>query len=43
MELSYTQNMEDYDISLAFAGQRTGTYIHMGAGHPIADSVLFWF
>jgi FkbM family methyltransferase len=43
MELSYTQNMEDYHLSLAFAGQSTGFYIDIGAGHPIADNVSFWF
>jgi FkbM family methyltransferase len=43
MELSYTQNMEDYHLSLAFAGQRTGVYIDVGAGHPVADNVSFWF
>jgi len=43
MELSYTQNMEDYHLSLAFAGQKSGTYIDIGAGHPVADNVSFWF
>src|SRR5205823_8407079 len=43
MDLSYTQNLEDYHLSLAFAGQPTGTYIDIGAGHPIADNVSFWF
>jgi FkbM family methyltransferase len=43
MELSYTQNMEDYHLSLAFAGQKTGTYIDIGGGHPVADNVSFWF
>jgi FkbM family methyltransferase len=43
MELSYTQNLEDYHLSLAFAGQKTGIYVDIGAGHPIADSVSFWF
>jgi FkbM family methyltransferase len=43
MELSYTQNMEDYHLSLAFAGQASGTYIDVGGGHPIADNVSFWF
>jgi FkbM family methyltransferase len=43
MELSYSQNLEDYHLSLAFAGQTTGTYIDIGAGHPIADKVSFWF
>jgi len=43
MELSYTQNLEDYHLSLAFAGQKSGTYIDVGAGHPVADNVSFWF
>jgi FkbM family methyltransferase len=43
MELSYTQNMEDYHLSLAFAGQASGTYIDIGGGHPVADNVSFWF
>jgi FkbM family methyltransferase len=43
MELSYTQNLEDYHLSLAFSGQATGTYIDIGGGHPIADNVSFWF
>ena len=42
MDLSYSQNLEDYHLSLAFAGQATGTYIDVGAGHPIADNVSFW-
>ena len=43
MELSYTQNLEDYHLSLALAGRACGTYIDVGAGHPIADNVSFWF
>ena len=43
MDLSYSQNLEDYHLSLAFAGQAIGTYIDVGAGHPIADNVSFWF
>src|SRR5687768_222891 len=43
MNLSYTQNMEDYHLSLAFAGQPSGFYIDIGAGHPVADNVSFWF
>ena len=43
MDLSYTQNLEDYHLSLAFAGQQTGRYIDIGGGHPIADNVSFWF
>jgi FkbM family methyltransferase len=43
MDLSYAQNMEDYHLSLAFAGQASGRYIDIGAGHPVADNVSFWF
>jgi FkbM family methyltransferase len=42
-ELSYAQNMEDFHLSLAFAGQNNGTYIDIGGGHPIAGNVSFWF
>lgn len=41
--LSYAQNMEDFHLSLAFAGQQRGTYIDVGGGHPVAGSVSFWF
>ena len=43
MPLSYTQNMEDYHLALAFEGQQTGFYIDVGAGHPVADNVSLWF
>jgi FkbM family methyltransferase len=43
MELSYAQNLEDYHLSQVFAGQRDGFYIDIGAGHPVADNVSFWF
>ncbi len=43
MALSYTQNMEDYHLALAFAGQERGFYIDVGAGHPVADNVSLWF
>jgi FkbM family methyltransferase len=43
MDLSYTQNMEDYHLSLAFAGQQSGIYVDIGAGHPVADNVSLWF
>ena len=42
MNLSYAQNLEDYHLWLAFAGQPRGFYIDVGAGHPIADNVTFW-
>jgi FkbM family methyltransferase len=43
LPLSYAQNLEDYHLSLAFAGQPTGTYVDIGGGHPVAGSVSFWF
>lgn len=43
MALSYTQNLEDYHLALAFAGRERGFYIDIGAGHPVADNVSFWF
>ena len=43
MRLSYAQNLEDYHLDLAFAGQATGTYVDVGGGHPVADNVSFWF
>src|SRR5690349_20235436 len=43
MQLSYTQNLEDYHLALAFAGQANGRYIDIGGGHPVADNVSFWF
>lgn len=41
MDISYAQNMEDAHLALAFAGQPTGVYIDVGAGHPVADNVTF--
>jgi len=43
MDLSYSQNLEDYHLDLVFAGQQTGTYVDVGGGHPVADNVSFWF
>ncbi|PSC05959.1 hypothetical protein SLNSH_06175 [Alsobacter soli] len=43
MLLSYTQNLEDYHLALAFAGQPGGFYIDVGAGHPVADNVTQFF
>lgn len=42
-ELSYTQNMEDYHLWRALGGRSDGFYIDIGAGHPVADNVSFWF
>lgn len=41
MKLSYAQAMEDYHLSLAFAGEPAGFYIDVGGGHPVADNVTF--
>ena len=35
MDLSYTQNMEDTHLWLAFGGKGTGTYVDIGAGHLV--------
>jgi len=43
MQLSYAQRLEDYHLACAFAGQETGFYIDIGAGHPVADNVSYWF
>lgn len=43
MYLSYAQNLEDYHLAGVFAGQESGFYIDVGAGHPVADNVSFWF
>jgi FkbM family methyltransferase len=41
MMLSYAQNMEDYHIAQAFAGQARGIYVDIGGGHPVGDNVTF--
>jgi FkbM family methyltransferase len=43
MNLSYAQNLEDYHLSLLFAGEPAGTYVDVGGGHPVADNVSFYF
>lgn len=43
MELTYAQNMEDHHLWQALGHRTSGFYIDIGAGHPIADSVSFWF
>jgi FkbM family methyltransferase len=43
MDLSYAQHLEDYHLSVAFAGRRAGFYIDVGGGHPVADNVSCWF
>jgi FkbM family methyltransferase len=43
MDLSYAANLEDYHLARAFAGQASGFYLDVGAGHPVADNVSCWF
>jgi hypothetical protein len=43
MDLSYAQRLEDYHLACAFVGQPEGFYFDIGAGHPVADNVSFWF
>jgi FkbM family methyltransferase len=43
MRMSYAQNLEDYHLDLAFAGQTEGVYVDVGGGHPVADNVSYWF
>lgn len=43
MQLSYAQNLEDYHLDRVFGDQKTGTYVDVGGGHPLADNVSFWF
>jgi FkbM family methyltransferase len=43
MELSYAQNLEDYHLAQVFSGKTDGFYVDIGAGHPVADNVSFWF
>lgn len=41
MELSYAQNMEDMHLEMLFRDQKSGFYIDIGGGHPVADNVSF--
>jgi FkbM family methyltransferase len=43
MMLSYAQNGEDVVLSRAFADQKVGFYIDIGACHPVDDSVTLHF
>jgi FkbM family methyltransferase len=43
LDLFYAQNLEDYHLAQAFQGQANGFYVDLGAGHPVADNVSFWF
>jgi len=41
--ISFAQNGEDVLLSRVFAGQATGSYVDVGAGHPWVDSVTCHF
>jgi len=41
--ISYAQNAEDVVLARVFAGQATGRYVDLGAGHPVEDSVTKHF
>jgi hypothetical protein len=43
LDLFYAQNLEDYHLAEAFKDQADGFYVDLGAGHPVADKVSFWF
>ena len=43
MRISYAQRLEDYHLVCAFGDCAAGTYIDVGAGHPVADNVSYWF
>ncbi|MCL4766352.1 MAG: FkbM family methyltransferase [Hyphomicrobiaceae bacterium] len=43
MKLSYSQRLEDYHLASALGDRESGTYIDVGAGHPVADNVSYWF
>src|SRR5688572_11318890 len=43
MTLSYAQRLEDYHLASAFGHQASGFYVDLGAGHPVADNVSYWF
>jgi FkbM family methyltransferase len=43
LDLFYAQNLEDYHLAQAFKDQADGFYVDLGAGHPVADNVSFWF
>jgi FkbM family methyltransferase len=40
--VSFAQNCEDVLLYRAFKGKAGGTFIDVGAGHPIADNVTLW-
>lgn len=43
MFVSYAQRLEDYHLDLVLGDLRTGTYVDVGGGHPVADNVTLHF
>ena len=43
VDLFYAQHLEDFHLAQAFGDQHEGTYVDVGAGHPVADNVSFRF
>ncbi|MEJ1161574.1 FkbM family methyltransferase [Prosthecomicrobium sp. N25] len=43
MFVSYAQNFEDVILNRLFADRETGTYVDVGASHPVIDSVTHAF
>lgn len=43
MYLSYAQLMEDVHLELVLGDRASGTYVDVGAGHPVADNVSYHF
>jgi len=41
--ISYAQRYEDMHLLRAFGEQASGSYIDIGAGHPVYDNVSFAF
>src|SRR3954463_12406158 len=41
--ISYAQRYEDMHLLRAFGEQTSGSYIDIGAGHPVYDNVSFAF
>jgi len=40
--VSFAQNGEDILFDRAFVGKRNGSFIDIGAGHPVHDNVTYW-
>lgn len=43
MRISYAQRLEDYYLDHVFNDVKSGIYIDVGGGHPVADNVSYHF